>query len=268
MLSAPSIFLDRGKTMTLQELKNKIRDLGFDDDSTMAEYAEIVNHAIERACKTIALTVKAPVGCIELELSSSLGKTTTPISAGSTTNPIEIKGEMVTAQRFDVVEYDYTVQKNGTTEYHQDRFYFDGTAWQKVGKYDLAELTKDDSGNTMFDSIDRIVVDTASGIETFVNYDIEDDHILVLNPSVNDTLLVYFNERILPVGGKNEDYKVQVVYQCEPLVGLLAAHYVWLDDDERKAILYWNEYDQLKEEILAKALKPRAKVVGGLRWHN
>ena len=26
--------------------------------------------------------------------------------------------------------------------------------------------------------------------------------------------------------------------------------------------------DQLKEEILAKALKPRAKVVGGLRWHN
>lgn len=254
--------------MTLQELKNKIRDLGFDDDSTMAEYADIVNHAIERACKTIALTVKAPVGCIELELSSSLGKTTTPISAGETTNPIVINGESVTAQKFDVVEYDYTTIKNGVTEYHQDHFYFDGTAWQKVGKYDLAELTKDESGNTMFDSIDRIVVNTSYGIDTFVDYDIEDDHILVLNPSVNDTLLVYYNERILPVGDKDNDYKVQVAYQCEPLVGLLAAHYVWLDDDERKAILYWNEYDQLKQEIMAKALRPRAKVIGGFRWHN
>ena len=55
--------------MTLQELKEKIRDLGFDDDATLAEYADIINNAIVRACKTIALTVKAPVGKYELDLS-------------------------------------------------------------------------------------------------------------------------------------------------------------------------------------------------------
>lgn len=199
--------------MTLQELKNKIRDLGFDDDSTMAEYAEIVNHAIERACKTIALTVKAPTGKYELDLSDD-----------------EVRSD--------------------------------------DGHYDLAELCVDEQGNNMFDSIDRIVTHSSAGIDTFSDWDMEEDHVLVVNSSLTTPLTIFYNERILPVGDKSEDYKVQVAYQCEPLVGLLAAHYVWLDDDERKAILYWNEYDQLKEEIMAKALKPRAKVVGGLRWHN
>lgn len=199
--------------MTLQELKNKIRDLGFDDDSTMAEYMDIVNHAIERACKTIALTVKAPTGKYELDLSDD-----------------EVRSD--------------------------------------DGHYDLAELCKDEQGNNMFDSIDRIVTHSSAGIDTFSDWDMEEDHILVVNSSLTTPLTIFYNERILPVSDKEDDYKVQVVYQCEPLVGLLAAHYVWLDDDERKAILYWNEYDQLKQEIMAKALRPRAKVVGGFRWHN
>lgn len=33
------------------------------------------------------------------------------------------------------------------------------------------------------------------------------------------------------------------------LMPLLMAHYIWLDDDERKAILYWNEYDDLKNQL-------------------
>lgn len=55
-----------------------------------------------------------------------LGKTTTPLSDGSTTNPITINGESVTAESGDIVLYG-----NG-------EFIFDGTTWAAFG--DLGAL--------------------------------------------------------------------------------------------------------------------------------
>ena len=64
-----------------------------------------------------------------------------------------------------------------------------------------------------------------------------------------------------------DDQKINVADNLRPLVALLAAHYVWLDDDVTKATMYWNEYDQLKNEILGNALRPRkATIVGGIGW--
>lgn len=37
---------------------------------------------------------------------------------------------------------------------------------------------------------------------------------------------------------------------CEPLLPLLAAHYIWLDDDIQKATYYYNEYYSLKQELV------------------
>ena len=48
-----------------------------------------------------------------------------------------------------------------------------------------------------------------------------------------------------------------------PLVPLLAAHYLWLDDDIEKATIYWNEYDQLKDQIIAVCKQPRNAVIEG-----
>lgn len=48
-----------------------------------------------------------------------------------------------------------------------------------------------------------------------------------------------------------------------PLVPLLAAHYVWLDDDITKATMYWNEYDQLKDAIIAVCRQPRKATIEG-----
>ena len=197
--------------MTLQELRNKIRNLGFDDDSIFTEYADIIDDAISRACKTIALTVKAPVGKYELDLS-------------------------------------------------------DDTVRSETGHYDLCELCADSSGNNMFESVDRIVTHSGVGIDTFTDWELEQDHVLVINPALSVPLTIFYNERIIPITSSTQDsYPIQVAYQCEPLVDLLAAHYVWLDDDERKAILYWNEYDQLKREIMDKSLRIKAKVIGGIR---
>lgn len=35
------------------------------------------------------------------------------------------------------------------------------------------------------------------------------------------------------------------------LIPLLAAYFIWLDDDERKAVMYWNNYEDMKNQILA-----------------
>ena len=52
-----------------------------------------------------------------------------------------------------------------------------------------------------------------------------------------------------------------------PLYTLLAAHYAWLDDDLTKATIYWNEFDDLKNQIIANINRPRnAAIVGGIGW--
>ena len=49
-----------------------------------------------------------------------------------------------------------------------------------------------------------------------------------------------------------------------PLLQLQAGHWLWLDDDLTKATIYWNEYDDLKNQIIATITKPRkAKIIGG-----
>lgn len=191
--------------MKYKDLKDEIRDLGFEDDTIFTEYVFVIPSAITRACRLIASTIKAPTGEILLNLS-------------------------------------------------------DDSVRNETGRYDLAELSKNNNDDVMFDSIESVYI----GNDRFFRYDIEDDHIFVVSPTLSSDLTIYYNERILPVTkDTQEDFDIQVVYPCEPLVALLAAHYVWLDDDERKAILYWNEYDQLKQEIMEKAFKIKARVVGG-----
>lgn len=62
----------------------------------------------------------------------------------------------------------------------------------------------------------------------------------------------------------DEDDDMNIPRILEPLVPLLTAHYVWLDDDLTKATYYYNEYDSLKNEIISVAMRPRnAVIVGG-----
>lgn len=61
-----------------------------------------------------------------------------------------------------------------------------------------------------------------------------------------------------------DDDIIEIPYIIVPLYTLLAAHYAWLDDDITKATMYYNEYDNLKNEIIANANRSRmAEIVGG-----
>lgn len=73
-----------------------------------------------------------------------------------------------------------------------------------------------------------------------------------------DDGLTYFDEE------SDDDDVTNLPNMLLPLLQLQAGHWLWLDDDLTKATIYWNEYDDLKNQILATIQKPRkAKIIGG-----
>lgn len=59
------------------------------------------------------------------------------------------------------------------------------------------------------------------------------------------------------------DKKIAFPEVLEPLLPLLVAHYVWLDDDLTKATIYWNEFDDIKNQIIQTCNTPRNCVIVG-----
>lgn len=60
-----------------------------------------------------------------------------------------------------------------------------------------------------------------------------------------------------------EDDRINLADNLQPLLPLLAAYHIWLDDDITKAMTYWNEYDQLKQQVFAVCNRPRNAVIEG-----
>ena len=64
-----------------------------------------------------------------------------------------------------------------------------------------------------------------------------------------------------------DDFVIELPDNLLVLVPLLAAHFVWLDDDLQKAINYYNNYEDMRQKILNACLgDTRATITGGIRW--
>lgn len=64
-----------------------------------------------------------------------------------------------------------------------------------------------------------------------------------------------------------DDFDIELPDSVVHIVALMAAHWLWLDDDERKAVMYWNEADGLIAGIRDSAARARkVKFTGGLVW--
>lgn len=274
--------------MNYQDIKNEIIALGFEEQAILNEYPEQFRTAITRALKVVATTVKAPVGSILLRLAKEqteyfytpLGETTFTLASKIDTTaekPVSVF-YLNDGGNWNQITDGITIGTNTVTisESHlppaegknniEIKYKKIADVSDETGRYDLWELSKDRHGNVLFDSIDRVTTGDTT-VRSFGAYELLEDHIFSIDPAYPNDLTIYYNQRVIPVTGDTEnDDELTVYYSCEPLIGLLAAHYVWLDDDERKAILYWNEYDSLKQEIQAKLNAPKARVIGGLRW--
>lgn len=66
-----------------------------------------------------------------------------------------------------------------------------------------------------------------------------------------------------------DDFEIELDKLVLPLIAPLASYFVWLDDDERKATMYYNIYDSKLQEILANSGMPSpVTFTGGVIWHR
>lgn len=64
-----------------------------------------------------------------------------------------------------------------------------------------------------------------------------------------------------------DDFVIDLPEPLLVLVPLLAGHFVWLDDDVQKSVMYWNDYEEMKNGILAACLNnTKARITGGIGW--
>lgn len=152
--------------MNWGELKTKIRDLGFEEDSTMNEYESIVRNAANRAINLVFHELV--LGC---------------------------------KQYFAAL---YATKKKVVDEF--------------------GEVTYETIRWTPPSEIDYITEDT------------------------EDTEDIELPDRVIEI------------------VPILASHYVWLDDDQVKATVYWNEYDDFRTRLFeeAQARNYNCEFYGGL----
>ena len=60
-----------------------------------------------------------------------------------------------------------------------------------------------------------------------------------------------------------DEQKINLPDNIMPLLPLLSAYHIWLDDDITKATMYWNEYDQYKHQLFTTCKKTRNAVIEG-----
>lgn len=193
--------------MNWGELKKEIRDLGFEEDSAIEEYKDIVISAANRALHMINSTVL-------------------PVTS----------------------RYDFTQ---------------DGTE-TGIKKYDMIELTRENGKRKFLSFVDTPVRMNGGIYGLFNDFDIEEGHIVVMDGGLKGEFSIFYRklpERI--VSNMSDNVVLDINERVAPLLPLLTAHYVWLDDDERKATQYYNEYDALKEELAGDNARLRGKIRGG-----
>lgn len=64
-----------------------------------------------------------------------------------------------------------------------------------------------------------------------------------------------------------DDFVIDLPEPLLVLVPLLASHFVWLDDDIQKSVMYWNDYEEMKNGIMAACFRDsKARITGGIGW--
>ena len=64
-----------------------------------------------------------------------------------------------------------------------------------------------------------------------------------------------------------DDFVIELPDNLLVLVPLLAAHFVWLDDDIQKSINYYNDYEDMRQKILNSCFSDvKVTITGGIGW--
>lgn len=141
-----------------------------------------------------------------------------------------------------------------------------------IARYDLSELCVDSQGNSIYEALEGMPRRAYNDVYyPFNNYTLEQNKIISMDASLIGTFSFYYTQAIPHITTSTpDDYELPIDPEVEPLLPLLVAYYVWLDDDERKAVMYYNQFDSMKNEILER-IRGRngigtAEIYGGIGW--
>lgn len=101
----------------------------------------------------------------------------------------------------------------------------------------------------------------------FTEYDIEMKRRLVFKADdYKGSFRIYYYKEPTRVTPQTPDsFEFEIPLDSHILLPYLTAYLLWLDDDERKAVMYKNDYESIKSAIQEKDNEPRARVEGN-KW--
>lgn len=131
--------------------------------------------------------------------------------------------------------------------------------------YDIESLTQDDDGNiTFLDFADTPVMVGTDVYQKFNDFEIENENTIVMDGALEGTFRVFYKKKHTPVTVETSDTtKIELPLKAQHMLPYLAAYYIWLEDEQTKAVYYYNRYEELLQEYQTEKEKPRARIVSG-----
>lgn len=182
------------------------------------------------------------------------------------------------AEVINAIERQY--QEGIITEEQRDAMIAEYKSKTTLHRINLKDKTENNaSGETVpitfdgvFDNFDKMQVIVDGKVYPFGDYTIEQGYIVVLSYALAGDYTIFFEKGITLIDSNTQDdFDIEIDPEAEHLVPLLASYHAWLDDDMQKAVLYYNEYEQernnLMQQINERKNQPKARIVGGWKWH-
>lgn len=135
--------------------------------------------------------------------------------------------------------------------------------------YIYIDMTSAAKGFLMFgDTPVRYEKDGTEMFRRFSDFEIENDFTVVINPRNNaGEYRIYYEKKCTDITKDTPDtFEFEIPLVAHVLIPLLAAYYLWLDDEKEKATTYQNLYDSLLSDIERKKNKPKASVEPNKEW--
>lgn len=220
--------------ITYQELLDNIRDLGFGDESDMQDFeteVKVVTNAINRSIQFINLDVDPIYSNYELSI------------PGNETGYIYVN---MTEEADDFLQFADTPVMYSTTAPIFERGvlvgYKETPYYKKFADFDY-------EGNTT-------LVFNADEINSKLNS--EDPNSQYYSTDLRIFYVAEHEPYVGTTAQKRED--LPLPRRVHHLVPLLAAYYVWLEDEPTKAAQYYNMYETEKAALLANNPKNRVQI--------
>lgn len=126
-------------------------------------------------------------------------------------------------------------------------------AYRRYVRYDFKALTAVDGVPVFIDFLDKVQEGDDSYL-SIKDFQTEKRHVLVLDGLEKAEYTIFYRKNFVPFTSSRSDaYEVELDYDKEHLLPLLAAWYVWADDEPTKAAKCKNDYEDYAESLLKEA---------------